>query len=101
MRPALWTLYRLQPRINNSPVTESLAGVEEKIDKLQFRVRTLRDEFDEKYPGARQKWDEVTDTEKQIRELRDKAKQLQTRAALNLTGKTMVTNLPTATPVKP
>ncbi|MEI8064352.1 MAG: hypothetical protein WCH84_09840, partial [Verrucomicrobiota bacterium] len=100
-RPALWTLYRLQPRTKNSLIPESLASVDEKIDKLQFRVRTLRDEFDEKYPGARQKWDEVTDTEKQIRELRDKAKQLQARATPNLTGKTIVTNLPTATPIKP
>ena len=98
MRPALWALYRLQPRIKNPPVSESLTGVEEKIDKLQFHVRTLRDEFDEKYPGARQKWDEVTDTEKQIRELRDKAKQLQARPTPSLTSTTTMTNVPTATP---
>ena len=54
----------------------------------------MRDEFDEKFPGARQKWDDITGTEKQLRDLRDKAKQLQTRPASGLTGKTTVTNLP-------
>ena len=94
LRPVPWAIYRLQPRAKNPPVEESLAGVEEKIDRLQFQVRTMRDEFDEKFPGARQKWDDITGTEKQLRDLRDKAKQLQTRPASGLTGKTTVTNLP-------
>ena len=97
MRPALWALYRLQPRRQNPPALESLTGVEEKIDRLQFHIHTLHDEFDEKYPGARQKWNEVADMEKQIRELRDKAKQLQARQIPSLTGKTTVTNMPAVT----
>ena len=100
LRPVAWTLYRLQPRTKNPPVPDSLADVDEKIDRLQFRVRVARTDFDDKFPGARQKWDEITDQEKQLRELRDKAKQLQARASRSLTSKATVTNLPTATPAK-
>jgi len=100
LRPAPMALYRLQPRTKNPPAPDSLAGVEEKIDRLQFHVRTARADFDDKYPGARQKWDEITDLEKQLRELRDKAKQLPARSAPSLTGTRPVTNVPTGTPAK-
>ena len=93
-RPAPLALYRLQPRTKNPPKPDSLADVDEKIDRLQFRVRTARADFDDQFPGARQKWDAITDWEKQLRDLRDRAKQLQARVAPSLTSKATVTNVP-------
>ena len=74
LRLTPWAVYRLQPRSKNPPATESLAALEEKIDRLQFHVQTARADFDDKFPGARQKWEAITDLEKQLRELRDTAK---------------------------
>jgi 4-amino-4-deoxy-L-arabinose transferase-like glycosyltransferase len=71
-----WDLYRLQPRRKQRPATETLAGVDEKIDLLQFRIRTLNDDFDLHYAGARKMWDEINESEKQLKELRDAAKKL-------------------------
>jgi len=84
MRPVLWTLDRLQPRAKKTPAPDSLTDLEEKIDRLQFHVQTSRSDFDDKYPGARQKWDAITDLEKQLRELRDKAKALTARKPIAL-----------------
>ena len=74
LRLTPWVVYRLQPRSKNPPASESLTALEEKIDRLQFHVQTARADFDDKFPGARQKWDAITDLEKQLRELRDTAK---------------------------
>ena len=85
-RATIWGLYQLGPRDAHSPVPESLADVEEKIDQTQFSVRMLRDAFDQQYPGAKQKLDEINGVERQLRDLRDKAKQLAARKPASVTG---------------
>ena len=78
-RPALMALYRLQPRNKDA----ASASVEEQVDQQQFRINTMREEFDDQYPGARKKWSELTELERQLQALRDTAKQLQTRPRTN------------------
>jgi uncharacterized coiled-coil DUF342 family protein len=53
--------------------------VEEKIDQLQFKAKTMRAEFDERYPGAQERWNEVTDVEKKLRDAQDQLKKLATK----------------------
>lgn len=77
--PVKWVLYQLQPRGKETPPAEDLATVEEQVDMLQFRVKALRTEFDEKFPTARQKLDEITETERQLNAARDKVKALTAR----------------------
>ena len=83
-RPALVALYRLQPRPKAAPIAENAAAVEEQVDQQQFRINTMREEFDDQYPGARKKWSELTELERQLQVLRDTAKQLQARPVTNL-----------------
>ncbi len=82
-RPSLAALYRLQPRNKDAPIVENAAVVEEQVDQQQFRINTMREEFDDQYPGARKKWSELTELERQLQALRDKAKQIQARRAPN------------------
>jgi hypothetical protein len=41
---------------------------------LQFKVKTMRTEFDERYPGAQARWNEIGDIEKQLREAQEQLK---------------------------
>ncbi|MCG3150057.1 MAG: hypothetical protein PCFJNLEI_03524 [Verrucomicrobiae bacterium] len=79
MRPTAVALYRLEPRGSHRPAPESRAALEEQVDWLQFRVQMLREEYDDKYPGARQKWEVVISGEQQLRELCVKTQQLNAR----------------------
>ena len=85
-RPTTWTMFRLQTGSGPTSNVETVATLEEKIDHLQFRIRQLREEFDTKYPTARQEMDKIQDLEKQMRDQRDRIKVLQSRKpATNLT----------------
>jgi len=94
MRQTSMTLYRLQPRQVRPPAPESVAALEEKTDQLQFRVKTLRDDFETKYPNAQKALDEIKDNEQQLRELREKIKRLAVRKPVtpssNLAARTEV-----------
>jgi hypothetical protein len=72
------TLYALHLRPKESK-TQRIEELEEKIDQLQFKTRSLRGEFDERYPGARGRWEEITDLEKQLRAAQDQLKKLTTK----------------------
>ena len=74
-RGSTWTLYQLRMRPKES-LAERKSDLEEEIDQLQFKVKTMRAEFDERYPGAQPRWTEITDIEKQLRENRQQLKKL-------------------------
>jgi hypothetical protein len=69
------TLYALHPRAKQSAASRA-EELEERVDQLQFKVKTLRTEYDERYPGARDRWNEITDIEKQLRDAQDQLKKL-------------------------
>lgn len=85
-RPTTWTMYQLQPAGPRTNTVETVATLEEKVDHLQFRARQMRDEYDAKFPSARQEWEKIQEVEKQLRDHRDRIKILQSRKpATNLT----------------
>jgi hypothetical protein len=67
------TLYALHLRVKES-ASNQVATLEEKVDQLQFKVKTMRTEFDERYPGAQARWNEIGDIEKQLREAQEQLK---------------------------
>jgi hypothetical protein len=78
LRAAPVTLHALHLRPKETKA-ERIEELEEKVDQLQFKAKTLRAEFDEHYPGARDRWNEITDVEKQLRDSQDQLKKLTTK----------------------
>lgn len=76
-----WAVYQLAPRATPPSLPNAIAALEEKVDQLQFRARTMRDDFNLKYPGAQEDWAALTETERQLRDARDQLRALQDRRA--------------------
>jgi hypothetical protein len=72
------TLYALHLRQKQTKA-DRVDELEEKVDQLQFKAKTMRAEYDERYPGARDRWNEVADIEKQLRDAQDQLKKLTTK----------------------
>ena len=77
-QPSPVTLYAVHLRQKQSKA-DRVAELEEKVDQLQFKAKSLRAEYDERFPGARDRWSEITDIEKQLREAEDQLKKLTTK----------------------
>jgi 4-amino-4-deoxy-L-arabinose transferase-like glycosyltransferase len=71
-----WALYSLKPREIVASPSNAAQAVEEKIDEIQFKLKTTRAEFDERYPGARDQWAAIQDMEKQVHDLEKQLKNL-------------------------
>ena len=87
LRPTTWALYRLQPAGGPSTNVETVATLEERIDHLQFEIRQKKDEYDQKFPTARQEWEKISDLEKQLRDHKDRIRILQARKPARAEGK--------------
>lgn len=78
-RAAAWTLHEVVPRSAVAAAVPAAVALAEKVDRLQFRVQTLRDAFHQKYPGAAQEWATITELERQLRDAREQLRLRQDR----------------------
>ena len=75
-RQTTWVLYRLELRAAGDNGTNTVTGLEEEIDQLQFRLRLQRDNFAANYPEAQVALAAIKDNEQKLQELNAKAKPL-------------------------
>lgn len=66
-----WGLYQIKP---HTLTPASVADLEQQIDNLDAKLRDQRADFDVRYPGGQAAWAKVQDTERDLRDLREKLK---------------------------
>ncbi len=76
VRRTLWGLYELRPRA----AAAAVASVQEELDRLECRLRTLREQFRDQHPGAQEQWTQITAVEREARELREQLKKIKALA---------------------
>jgi len=91
-----WALYQIKP---HTPTTASTTDLEKQIDNLDAKLRDERADFDARYPGAQPAWTKVQDTERELRDLREKLKKLMAKKPLPPVSKATLatTNTPPPT----
>ncbi|HXI82554.1 MAG TPA: hypothetical protein VNL17_00530 [Verrucomicrobiae bacterium] len=91
-----WALYQIKPHTTKS---SSVADLEQQIDNLDAKLRDERADFDARYPGAQPAWTKVQDTERDLRDLREKLKKLSAKKSSPAVSKATVaaTNAPPPT----
>ncbi len=75
-RQAVWALYDLTARVDAGEV----ASVQEQIDRLEHRLRLMREEYRDQFPGAQHRWEKISAADHELRELRDQLKKIKTLA---------------------
>lgn len=53
--------------------------LEAKLDQLRFRIETMRSEYNQQFPGAREMWSRINDLEKQSRDMNEELKKARAR----------------------
>ena len=48
-----------------------------RIDQLRERARMLRAEYEERFPGASEEWEAITDLDREVQELAEEHRRLQ------------------------
>ena len=84
-----WALYQIKTAAPRP--TATTADLEQQIDDLDAKLRDQRADFDARYPGGQAAWAKVQDTERDLRDLREKLKKSTAKRP------PPVSNAPTAT----
>jgi hypothetical protein len=92
-----WALYQIKP---HTAKPASAADLEQQIDNLDAKLRDQRADFDARYPGGQAAWTKVQDTERDLRDLREKLKKLTAKRPSPpvLNAPTATTNAPPTIP---
>ena len=93
---AIWGLYQIKP---HTPAPTSVADLEQQIDNLDAKLRDQRADFDARYPGGQAAWTKVQDTERDLRDLREKLKKSTAKKPSPVSNApTVTTNAPPTIP---